>query len=35
MNEESVLIKDAGCNDILTKPVEKEEFLKMLAKYLN
>ncbi len=35
MNEESIIIKKSGCNDILTKPVEKEEFLHMIVKYLN
>jgi len=35
MNEESVLIKKAGCNDILTKPVEKEVLLSTITKYIN
>ena len=35
MNDESKLMLDAGCTDILIKPVKKESFLKILEKYKN
>lgn len=33
MNEESIAIKKAGCNQVLIKPITKEELLDVLSKY--
>ena len=34
LNEESIIIKNAGCNEILTKPIMKEELFGAIAKYI-
>lgn len=34
MEEEKYKVTDVGCNDLLTKPLQREKLLKMIDKYL-